>query len=1175
MKLTASKNPFRKILDQKDIRLVVDTPTSITVSLEVGSVSEVVTVESNTAEALLNTQDASVGNTIVSEQVTQLPTEARNVLSLLTLQPGVTRDGYVAGNRSDQSNVTLDGIDINEAQSNSISAPVLRLNAEAIEEFRVTTTTANSTQGRSSGAQISLVTKGGTDQYRGAIFLTGRRTPWTANNFFNNRAGVEREKFDRDVFGGAIGGPIVKGRAYFFYSYEGERTVRGQTNVQVVPLPTLGQGIIRFRNTLGQVVSINCADLQTVFPATGGCNPAALAVFAQAASRYTANSTEGGGDGLNTGGFRFNADNKIKRNSHVLRLDFNLTSKQQVFFRGNYIDDTITFSPQFPDTVAPRSWSHPYGFVVGHSWTIRNNLVNNFRYGLTRDAFSDQGDSNENAITFRFVFSPKIFTRTISRVTPVHNFTNDLSYIWRTHTFQFGTNIRLISNQRTTFSSAFDSAVTNPSFYPGGGSSVSNPINTFLQNTRGYGIGSASVSNLQNAVTAAIGRFSQYAARFTFLRNGALQNAGTPTVRDFRTEEYDFYFQDIWKVYNNLTLTYGLRYGLSRPVYETGGYEVKPNIPLGELFRRRAAGYEVGVPYNELIILDLAGPANGRTPLYKWDRNNFQPRFAVAWSPDFGDNWFGRLFGRNGQSVLRGGFGIFNDYFGQALAVRFDLNNTLGFVRTAQTRANFHNLTTSLGPLFTGFNQSIRTPAFTAITIPGNLTFPTQAPARLFPTAIEGGLDEDLVAPIHYTWSLTYERTLPKGLLISVSYLGRKARNLLQSRDAAAIGNYVDPASGTDWYSAARQLEIWRSQGIPVSAIPQIPYFTNVFPASLTFDLGYCGGGACAGYNQTQAVYAMMVPASLGGYGTDYGNDWTSAQLDLSTLSRRFPNQHIFYQPQYGTYGAWSTIGRSDYHGATLTVRQRLGKSLTLDFNYTFSKSLDEGSGLQSGTVTSGAGFILNPFRQRDMYALSDFDMKHIINANFIWQIPIGRGSTYFTNMSKWADFFFGGWQIAGIYRYNSGTPVPAPYDDARWATNWNVQSYSTRTNSNIKPCPTRGGSLFGCNTVQAYRSFRNAYPGETGDRNVFRGPIYWVLDMGFGKTFNMPYRENHKLQFRWEIFNVTNTQHMGAFDTSRSGYGIPLDPARNNANPPSNFAQFISIQGEPRIMQFVLRYSF
>ena len=403
---------FKKFVNDK-VRTFVDSPTEISAVLEVGNINETINVTNNTVESLLNTQDATIGNPFNSNQVTQLPTEARDVINLLTLQPGVTRTGYVVGGRSDQANITLDGVDINEAQTNDILDPVLRLNAEAIEEFRVTTTTANASQGRSSGTQISLVTKGGSNQLRGAIFLTGRRTGWSANDFFNNRSGVPRPKLDRNVFGGAIGGPVWHDRVFFFYSYEGERTTRGDTVLRNVPLSNLGQGNIRFVNSDLQVATMSCSQLATVFPATNGCNPAALAVFAGAAARYPANSFEIG-DGLNTAGFRFNADNRIKNNSHVFRLDFNLSAKQQGFFRANYISDTETSAPQFPDTPVPAAWHHPFGFVIGHNWVITNDLINNFRYGLTRDSSTDLGDSSNNAIGFGGIYSPRLFRRSLS-----------------------------------------------------------------------------------------------------------------------------------------------------------------------------------------------------------------------------------------------------------------------------------------------------------------------------------------------------------------------------------------------------------------------------------------------------------------------------------------------------------------------------------------------------------------------------------------------------------------------------------------------------------------------------------------------------------------------------------------------------------------------------------------
>jgi len=1149
-RLQVEMTGFKKLI-RSDIRALVDTPAELSVVLEVGSISETVNVDSGGAGALLNTQDATIGSPFGADQVTQLPTEARDVINLLTLQPGVTRFGFVAGGRSDQANITLDGVDVNEAQTNNIFSPVLRLNAEAIEEFRVTTTNPNADQGRSSGAQVSLVTKGGTNQLRGAIFLTGRRTGWTANDFFNNRAGVVRPKLDRNVFGGAVGGPIWRDRAFFFYSYEGERTTRGDTALRTVPLPNLGQGILRFRNDLGAEASLGCQDIATVFPNTNGCNPLALTVFAAAAARYPTNSIEVG-DRRNTAGFRFNSDNRITNNSHVLRFDLNVTAKQQLFARFNSISDSASSPPRFPDTPAPSVWKHPTGLAIGHSWTIAPAVFNSFRFGLTRDAFTNQGDSTDNEIIFPGVYVPRMFRRNLSRVTPVLTISDDISWIRQAHTLQFGANIRLIRNRQQDFAASYDYASTLAVAFPVG--SVLGPINSYLFSTLGYRI---SGQSLQAAVTAVIGRYSEYDANFIFSRDGALQPSGTPSEREFRTEEYDLYAQDIWKLRPNLTVTAGLRYGLSRPVYEASGYEVKPNISLSEIFERRRDGAASGTPYNQPIVVDLSGPTNGKSPLYRWDKNNFQPRIAAAWSPQFGKGLLGMLLGRKNGSVIRGGFAITNDYFGQQLAVGFDTNNTLGFSTSLQIPTNTYNLTTNIGPRFTGFGQDIR--GLPNIALPtGNLTFPRQAAVQTTGGApIEAGFDEDLTAPINYSWSLTYERTLPLGLIVSASYLGRKARNLLQPRDAAQIANFVDTASGTDWNTAATRLEVLRQQNTPVTQIEQIPYFANLFPANLSTLLG-CDPS----YNQTRAVYSLVFT----GVGSCEGTDWTTAQLYLSLLSSRFPGQHIFYQPQYGVYRAWSSIGRSDYQGLTLTVRQRLGTRLTADLNYTLSTSKDEGSGLQSANI-HGPSAIVNPFRQSDMYAASDFDMRHIVNANGVLRLPFGRGEPIFAGAGRFADLLVGGWQLTGIFRYNSGLPISAPLDSG-WATNWSVRSYTTRT-ADIKACPTRGGSLFGCNPDESYRGFRNAYPGETGERNVLRLPSYWVLDIGAGKTFDLPW-ERHKLQFRWEIFNLANAQKMGVV----ANYVVEPNP-QSATQAPANFASFTSIQGQPRSMQFVLRYSF
>jgi hypothetical protein len=1142
-----------------DINAHVDKPTEVSTALEVGSVNETVTVAAGAGEVLLNTQDATIGNNFVNQQITQLPLEARNPISLLTLQPGVTRAGNVTGARSDQSNITLDGVDINEAQSNDIGSPVLRLNAEAVEEFRVVVSNPNATQGRSAGAQISLITKSGTNDLHASAFWSHRNTIFAANDFFNNRSGIRRPTLLRNTFGAAIGGPIKKDRAFFFYSYEGRRDAsQAAVSGRTVPLPNLGRGEVKFKGCLPGVLPANCtgSNIQTItltpaqlngfYPAVG-LNPVALAVLADAANKYPAN--EAGGDTLNTGSFRFNAPTAVNLNSHQLRLDYNLTKSgsQQVFFRGSYQYDKLPVSftnPQrFPDTPKRVRWYHPYGFVVGHTWAISDHLTNNARYGLTRLAISDLGDASANDIFFRFVYTPTTESYTFSRVNPVHNITDDLSWIKGNHTMQFGTNIRLIRNRRAEYGPGFDQALTNPFFYQSSGAALITPITG-----AGYTI-SSNTDDLKSALTAVIGRFSQYTARFNFDLDGKPLTSGKPVEREFATEEYDFYAQDSWKVTQSLTLTYGLRYGLSKPVYETQGYMAKPNIPLGEYLRRRLESADKGINYVEPIIV------NKTDHFYDWDKNNFQPRIAIAWSPDFGDNFAGRILGRKGRSVIRGGFAITNDYFGQQLAVTFNSQNTLGFASSTTTPANSFNVTNRPAPLFTGFGQDVR--SLPLITVPGTLTFPQQRSASNA-RRIESSLDGNLVSPVNYTWNVSFQRDLPHGTVLEAAYIGRAARHLLAGRDAVQTNlNFRDLISGQTWTDAATVLEILRAAGTPVANVGPLGFFENLYaPGSL----GPAFFGASgAGLTNTQAVYRDALNFN--------GNDWTSTQDDLDSVSGR----RYFYQPQYGALAVYSTIASSDYHGATFSLRQRFKNVLSYDLNYTFSKSMDDVSGLQ--TDAPFTPFILNALSLKQQRAVSDFDVRHVVNANAIWQIPIGHGRTFLGDAPGVADAIVGGWQLSGIFRWNSGLPVETPLDFGGWPTNWNRRNYTVRI-APIDSNPNRGGvnppNLFS-DPAAAFHSFRSGRPGERGDRNIFRYPGYVTLDLGLFKSWTMPWSENHKLQFRWEVFNVTNTQRLTAVD----GFVQSLDPNKPSTTPNGAFGNLTAIQGTPRVMQFGLRYTF
>lgn len=1181
---------------------LVDTSTEKDVQLEVGAVSETVDVTAG-AEAAINTSDASLGNSFERKRITELPLNANNVVGLLSLQPGVTRSGFVNGGRADQSNITLDGVDVNEQQdgldviTDEAFASVLRVTRDSLQEFRVTTTNPNAEQGRSSGAQVSLVTRSGSNQWHGSLFEIHRNTVTTANDFFNNAAGVERPQLLRNIFGGSVGGPIKRDRAFFFFTYEGFREATATSVVREVPLPTLGQGIVRYRTEsgasdpgcpAGTPSGVNCLTPQEIIDtyagvgATPGINPAALAVLAGASQRYPVNDNTVG-DGLNTGGFRFNARTPTELNTYIARFDVNLTSQQTLFIRGNYQNDLVTravyFSSDcstpgdniqcFPDTPPLTTWNHPKGIAVGHVWTISPSLVNRFNYGLTRASFTQNGDSTENAVNFRFIFSPAAFQRTLQRTTPVHNFVDDLSWVRGTHTFGFGGNVRLITNNRVSFGPSFDDAIINPSFYNESG-------DVLLQGFEDF----QSANDLRDALASVIGRYSQYSANLVYDASGQLQPVGTPSNRAFATQEYEAYFQDSWRMRPNFTLNYGVRWSTSTPVYEKNGLQVVPNVNLTEYFNQRVASSDAGVPFTDPITFVLGGKANNGPGYYKQDWNNFAPSVSFAWSPDFGDNFASRVFGRSGKSVVRAGFRMTYDRIGSALAVNFDLNNLAGFTSARNINANtFDVVDPDLGPLFNGFNPDVRSLPFpgSSSPIPPSLQFPLTV-ASDEDQRIETSLDQGITTPYNYSFNFSYGRELGKGLAFEASYVGRFARKILASRDIMQLNNIRDPQSGWTYYQAINFLLDKRYAGVPITDVPEVAFFNNLFP-----NMPEWWGDTSL--TPTQAAYAFVAPEALGGAEV---SDYTFLQLlwddapgcttcPFGGGPARFNN--MFYQPQFGALSAFSTIGRSNYNSLQLSLRERLRDDVTFDFNYTYGHSFDSVSGLQNAT-SYGTGFIVNALTPDSNYSSSDFDARHIINANWVVGLPIGRGKKFLTNTGGVVDQILGGWQTTGIFRWNSGLPIQTPFDCCVWATNWNVQSNGVRVRP-VESSPTANGAngtpnIFSDPTA-VYRSFRPARPGEVGDRNVLRAPGYIALDMGLYKSFRLPW-EGHALQFRWEVFNVTNTQRFDGLTISDLSLGS--DPFLGG-NPNSDFGRFTSTQAPlnetkaGRVMQFALRYTF
>jgi hypothetical protein len=250
------------------------------------------------------------------------------------------------------------------------------------------------------------------------------------------------------------------------------------------------------------------------------------------------------------------------------------------------------------------------------------------------------------------------------------------------------------------------------------------------------------------------------------------------------------------------------------------------------------------------------------------------------------------------------------------------------------------------------------------------------------------------------------------------------------------------------------------------------------------------------------------------------------------------------------------------------TVSQRL-KSAEFGFNYTFGKSIDLGSKTESESTNAVWGFITNPWNPGLHKAVSDYDLTHQWNLYGMAELPFGKGK-------KWAshggiiDALFGGWQLSGIYRQSSGFPIGVRNGRA-WPTNWQWQGFATQLvpvgeTGSYKNAPAvagPGGPNIFPDPNAAVNAFDYTLPGGTGNRNVLRGDGYFTIDGNLAKSFRMPYHENHRLQIRWEVFNVTNSVR---FDVASMSIDIGLR---------GSFGRYAGLLTQPRVMQFGARYEF
>lgn len=1234
---------------QTNVVLMVNSPATLDIAMQVAGTQTVLEVVSTAP--LVNTQEASLGHAFNGDQISYLPFEGREATSILSLQPGVTftgngsnisaasdsRSGSVNGARSDQTNVTLDGVDDNDQTQGLAFTGALRATLDSLQEFRVTTSNATADAGRSSGGQVALVTKSGTNKIHGSAYWYYRPPFGAANDWFNENAEVSQGLPNkppfllRNTFGATFGGPIQKDRLFYFLAYEGQRTRENLQVTRVVPSTALRNGSVTYTctqdptcpasgtNTLSATnlaaMDPNCTSLGTC-PLGPGANPDVMQLFQQ----YPTPNTSTVGDGYNFEGFTFSSPLPAKLDTYVAKIDYNLTANgtHAMFVRGGLMSDrgasrsdstsiTGTGGSEFPGQPANiTSLNASKGLIVGYTGVLRSNLLNNLRYGYIRQSFADLGRQSQHYINFRGLDNLTAQTPSTNTTVPVHNIVDDIAWTKGVHTIELGGNLRIINNIRESNTTSFFTAQTD-SFWLAG-SCISTCTTPVSLDPAGFGFPAVDSSfgpSYDFAVTALAGLVTVVNSNYNLNKSLAPLAEGASVPRHFRNHEYEFYAQDTYRLKPNLTVTYGLRYTLLQPPYETTGTQVATDQSLDGWFKQRGAAMLQGQAYEPLLTFSLSGPANGKKPYWNYDYKDFAPRLSIAYTPK-GEGGFSRsLWGGPGKSSIRVGYGMYYDHFGEGVVNSFDQLGSFGLTTTLTNPAGVQTVDGSAR--FSTINTIPTSSASTSGVCPvAPCPLVEPAPAGSFPVtppagiasgyAITWGLDDRLKTPYSHLLDFSITRELPKSFVLEASYVGRFAHRLLQEEDFAMPADLWDPKSHTDYFTAATILAKQYRAGVPIQNVQPVPYWENIYPgaagSSATQVGAECGNpGALCGAQTTGGVPATLTAtqAMYDLFAFNTGNETTALEYadvpGLISANGCYPacatvngqqTPYTFYSPQYSSLYGWNTIGNSSYNAGQFSLRRRMSDGLQFDLNYTYSKSIDIGSNAERINHFQGSGFasqVINSWFPKQLRGVSDFDNTHQFNSNWVYQLPIGKGKRFAGGVSRVVDAAIGGWAVSGLWRWTSGYPFSIS-SGFGWATNFDEQSLAVldgkrpRTGTfivngvpNVFADPNNTSD-----PTSAINQFRAALPGESGQRNNFRGPGTFNVDLSASKNWNLTERQT--LRFSAEAFNLTNTPR---FDVGT----MQLNLAGNSITNSGSFGNFSSTLSNPRVLEFALRYSF
>jgi hypothetical protein len=1083
--ITVEAPGFRRFTSRRN-PVTIGQPATVNVTLEVGTVTEVVEV-SGSAEIVQTSTSGNFGNLFTEQVIRDLPivgVRGRNPLDLVTRQPGVVSGAntgggvHVNGARDRAWNFTIDGIDANETSAGGSNFAPIRMNPDVLSEFRVLTGNATAEYGRNSGGQVAMVTKSGTNELHGTLWWFYRTPKLSANEWENNINNVGKRQYQQNMPGLGIGGPIIRNRLFYYGNLQILRTRESAVINSTVYTKEAREGIWRYNRAgrnLPAGVSGAVVDAQgNVLPGVdiGTYNiiardpqgigwDARTKAIAQAAplpNNFTL------GDGLNTAAYTFTALQYERQHDVTLRGDYIINNTNTFFARVSFgrqdtnCDRVNGGAPVWPG--APcivNTKRDPKNLAFNWRSMPAPSMTNELVFGLNQFAFDFQiptADITKIDLSTP-VANPLVYSFGNARKLKTWQIVDNFSWLRGAHNIKTGINFRLGRHRDVRGSIGGYNATQAADF-----SRVVNVVNAAA-----FGL-PADINQQFDRITL------ETHINFMLGRVGNT-NRGFPSTKDSYTtglydflakfNEYDFYVQDTWKLSRNFTVDLGLR------------LEVKqtPSNPDGRI-RRPDQVAVAGAPATNTLKW-VPGD------LYRTDANNWAPSIGFAWDP----------FG-TGRTSIRSNYRI-----------AYDRINT--FVLSSQVFQNLPGIVIGLNDVTYGQNggrlaglPELKPPAVS----PESLAQPAAFSNRTITV-----VDPNFKTPTTHQWSFSIQREVFRNAIVEANYIGRRAYNL--------FGAYN-----------ANQVE-WRNNG-----------FYNALAVVNS-------GGESQLINQLMSVDSRRSATETGSqalrriYSVDLrNNNWAFIAQDLSRRVVGGRGQAeaaglspFFFLPFPQFANGLNVIDSNDfstYHAGQFQFLKRMSGGLEYQISYTLAKSLDTRSYdpaftvVSTGSAQSAGGTPFDIYNRRLNYALSDFDRLHVVQTYWIWELPFGRGRRFGSSAGGALQRLIGGWQVAGMGTFQSGRPMSV--FSGFYTFNNVVQSFAdcngcTRTMGKVQDID--GIKWFF--TSDQRNLFTNPAPGWIGNtgRNFFRGPGGWGVDMSLLKRTMITERFNFEL--RADMTNVFN----------------------------------------------------